>query len=795
MNYSAKLYKTQKIGNFTAKNFKALRKIIIVLYFVIISYYGYTQHIFSGKVIDYFTREPLAGVNIIIDSVRGTISNDKGEFIINLSEGKHSIEFRFLGYKTLKLVVDAREKKYENLVIKLEEESKVLDEIVISAGKFEQKKSDVSVSIEIIKPVQIEDYNILSAENILQKAPGIMIMEKQASIRGGSGFSYGAGSRVMLFFDDLPLLTGASNEAIWDIIPVENISQIEIIKGASSALYGASALNGIVNIKTNNPSGKPFTVIKLSEGSYGTPKDRYKKWWGSKIQNFGSFQFYHSFSKKDFSLSISGNFSNDDGYRENDNYRKSRIYSKIQYNVGRNNNFKVGSNILLMMKEGSNFFLWKDEDTGVYMISPSFRQQFNLKRIIFDPYLLYNKNNVFQSLKTRFYRVRNINNTLQSNTDYSIFTEYRYQRFFEKKLVFSSGILYSRFGAISELYGNTMHKGSSWGIYTQIDKKFNKFSFSAGVRWEKYNLDTFKMFPLPVVRIGINYKIFEYTKFRASFGQGFRYPSIAEKFTQTSVGSLNIFPNPKLSSETGWSAEAGLFQGYKIGKIKGYVDLATFWTQYQNMTEFSFGIYNPDSITLSWNPGSPGYIFNWIGFSASNAENARITGFEGGIFAEADIEKFKFNFNLGYTYMNPITLNTDSAYLATFSDTFSRILKYRVKHQLKSDIDIQFLNLNIGLGLIYFSRIINIDKAFENLSIKVNNVPIVLGDVILPGLRTYRMNHNQGSFIFDFRIGMLIKEKHKLNFIVKNILNTEYMLRPGDVQAPVNYSLLYSLNF
>ena len=64
-------------------------------------------------------------------------------------------------------------------------------------------------------------------------------MDGQANIRGGSGYSYGAGSRVMLLMDDLPILTGDVNEVKWNYLPVEIIGQVEVIKGASSALYGS----------------------------------------------------------------------------------------------------------------------------------------------------------------------------------------------------------------------------------------------------------------------------------------------------------------------------------------------------------------------------------------------------------------------------------------------------------------------------------------------------------------------------------------------------------------------------
>ena len=65
-----------------------------------------------------------------------------------------------------------------------------------------------------------------------------------------------AGSRVLFLIDGNPLLTGNMGQIPWDLIPMENIEEIEIIKGAASAIYGSSALNGVVNIKTKSANQK-----------------------------------------------------------------------------------------------------------------------------------------------------------------------------------------------------------------------------------------------------------------------------------------------------------------------------------------------------------------------------------------------------------------------------------------------------------------------------------------------------------------------------------------------------------
>ena len=120
----------------------------------------------------------------------------------------------------------------------------------------EQKIEEITVSMEVIKPGLIENKNTTDIQTAMDQIPGVNITDGQANIRGGSGWSYGAGTRVLVMVDDMPLISGDAGQVQWKLIATENIHQVEVIKGAASALYGSSALNGIINIRTAFPSQK-----------------------------------------------------------------------------------------------------------------------------------------------------------------------------------------------------------------------------------------------------------------------------------------------------------------------------------------------------------------------------------------------------------------------------------------------------------------------------------------------------------------------------------------------------------
>ncbi|MBK8471735.1 MAG: hypothetical protein IPL33_05850 [Sphingobacteriales bacterium] len=83
----------------------------------------------------------------------------------------------------------------------------------------------------------------------------------------------------------------------------------------------------------------------------------------------------------------------------------------------------------------------------------------------------------------------------------------------------------------------------------------------------------------------------------------------------------------------------------------------------------------------------------------------------------------------------------------------------------------------MGLTFQYYSFMEAIDQAFT---------------ILLPGVADFRNNHNNGDFIIDARLGFNLSQSSQISFLVKNLLNREYMLRPGIIEAPRNFTLRYA---
>ena len=203
----------------------------------------------KGVLMDGDYNEPLIGANVVLNTGTGASTNLEGQYNFSIAPGNYTVNFKYVGYKTItkRITLNDGETKIINLT--LQPSINQLDDVVVSASKYEQKLGEVPVSMAIIKPALIENKATRDAEAIIEQVPGVQVNENQISIRGGSGWSYGAGSRVLVMVDEMPMLAGDANDIKFSAIPMENIAQIEVLKGASSVLYGSSALNGVINIR------------------------------------------------------------------------------------------------------------------------------------------------------------------------------------------------------------------------------------------------------------------------------------------------------------------------------------------------------------------------------------------------------------------------------------------------------------------------------------------------------------------------------------------------------------------
>ena len=392
------------------------------------------------------------------------------------------------------------------------------------------------------------------------------------------------------------------------------------------------------------------------------------------------------------------------------------------------------------------------------------------------------------------------------NTSKSYYSDYQWQKNLKKyNLSFTSGVTNEIIFARAKIFKGRNYRRNH-AIYSQIDKKIGDLNISIGGRYEYFSLnseskhiingDTIDHFAIgsPVFRAGLNYQIGETTFLRSSWGQGYRFPSMAELFVSTNASGIEVYSNPELKPETGWSAEIGIKQNIKIRNWNGSIDIAAFNMRYNDMMEFTFGQWgDPQTMPLYG-----------LGFKSVNIGATQISGLELSFNGQGKITpNIKANIIGGYTYMNPIALNPDEVYTESIGEisingevigpelTYNNsssdpsILKYRYQHIAKIDAEITYFDDYIlGGSVRYNSFMKNIDKVFTDEW---------LNQELIPGINEAREQFKNGDIIFDVRLGYNVDRNSKLSLIVNNVFNREYMSRPADMQPQRTIALQLSI--
>jgi outer membrane receptor protein involved in Fe transport len=798
-------------------------KWISILGFIMTIINGYGQSQFSGQVLDQSTKEGIPGVVIRMGN-EGCVTDVLGNFLLKAStNAQDSIYFNHVSYQAFVCV--ASYLSASGGIVTMVERSEEFNVVVVSAGKFEQKIGEVTVSVEVLNADLVHDKNAITADEAIQQAPGVNIVDGEPQIRSGSGYSFGAGSRVQVLMDDLPILSGDAGRPSWGSLPIENLSQIEIIKGASSVLYGSSALSGVINLRSAYPTDTAKTEITVFHGVYSDPQTDTAKYWEGNLMRSG-VNMLHAQKFGHWDVVFGGSYLGDDGHlgpikAEDGSFQngynpftadryyatnRARANANIRRRSSRVTGLNYGINTNWAVSNSLATLLWENVSSGLYSAYEGSATRTKQLISTVDPFVnYYSSKGGRHALRTRWQSLDNNNDNNQGNFSDVYYGEYQYQKGWDslgiKGLITTMGVVGMYTDARGQLFtgGNVDGKNNATNVaaYLQLDKKFGKKLFlNGGVRYERFTINE-TVSARPVFRAGVNYHLAKYTYARASYGQGYRFPSIAEKFIVTGVGAINILPNPELKPESSSNLEVGLKQGFKLGAFKGFLDLAAFEQQFDQFVEFTFGQWTKPVFS----PGVPipEAIQKSFGFKSVNTGKARIRGAEISVMGEASSGKLKIRALAGYTYTMPVSLTPDFAYGVsqgtppedityerTSSNTTGNILKYRMKHLVRGDVSCTYKSWNIGSSVRYNSHMVNIDSAFEELEAK-------LPGVFNPGINEWREKHTKEDYVFDFRLGYTLKNKHRFSLVVNNVLNREYAIRPLAIEEPRVSVIQYTL--
>jgi iron complex outermembrane receptor protein len=210
--------------------------------------------------------EPVAGATVRADAASAR-TDAAGTATIGLLTGERTITVTKLGFAATTLTLRLRADT--TVAVTLAEAAEELEEIVVSSTRTGQRIEDEPTRVEVLTREEVEEKMLMTPGDIsmmLNETSGLRVQTTSPSLGGANVRVQGLRGRyTQLLSDGLPLYGGQSGALGLLQIPPMDLGQVEVIKGAASALYGSSALGGVVNLISRRPGDEATRELLLNQ--------------------------------------------------------------------------------------------------------------------------------------------------------------------------------------------------------------------------------------------------------------------------------------------------------------------------------------------------------------------------------------------------------------------------------------------------------------------------------------------------------------------------------------------------
>lgn len=666
---------------------KSLLYLLLLAGLFSISVFAQTDGIVTGRVTDANTGDGLPGVNIHIQgSMLGTTSDLDGFYQLDgIPPGDYTLSFSMMGYapyneRHLQIVLDVP----VQLSVELKSNVLASPQVVVTSSRKEQDILESAFSVSAIGPREIQAKAVVNMVDILAYESGVSTIKGQLNIRGTSGYTMGAGTRSLLLLDGVPMLGSAAGNVTWGTVPTSEVDRVEIVKSGGSALYGSSAMGGVVNIITRNAPPKPETRISTKLGVYSHPRVDAWRWRESRGLLYNT-EISHSRTIGDHAAWIRIQKRQDDGFMELNWEEALNISGKLKLNFGNAHSATVFANYL---DDASGLTsIWKSSASPFEAPQGSSKDRtVGIKTMLNGHYNYVHSPDLAIRAKVSGYW--NEWEGFGADPDYSrenrYYEEIQASKNWSESFTSILGFSMQQNGVDAQIFGE--HTSGSIASFFLLEKRLSQFTISGGSRWESYQVDGHRQDEVVTPQAALNWKPTPWLGLRISTGKGFRVPTVAEMFTTARRSIFTVEPNPDLISETSINSEFGLTL---LAGQMGYVDLlkldaAVFRNRFENFIE---PVPNSDAV---------------IHFT--NIADARIQGLEAGLGLSAFSNLV--DYKSAFTVLDPMEINDEGEVIDTLS--------YRHRYHWINSLGIHYWGFDASLEYRYLSRMESVELFQEN---------------------------------------------------------------------------------
>lgn len=490
----------------------------------------------KGKV---YTSEgdPLSNAHVILnDGSYATYTNDLGMYdFTSLPEGSYSIKITSIGFEDFKDVLQLTQP--EVFDVRLEPKIYSNEVAVVTATRTKQLIEDVSIPVSVITADEVEAAGANTVLDILVEQPGISLSPNESSSIQIQGFE---SDYTLVLIDGQPVVGRTRGALDLSRVNVNNVQQVELVKGPSSALWGSDAFAGVINIITKK-NKDPFSVSAFSEyGSrktYNTGINLGITQEKLSLQAGGSLNGSNGFDLKDGSFGNNQNPYTNYALNGSAHYTFSEfISSRATYRFSKNE----FSGPTLATVQGQEIEIdedgWQDEQSLVL--------ETNLKPFERFDMTLTGYATRYEDYSTTLFTDPNepdiITNNKQGFNRIEVQNNYAWMS--DQITTFGAGLT-SEFVQAERYSGKRTQNGSFLYLQHQYFKG-DKFNVTGGARLDNHS--TYDSYLSP--KLSAQYSPFDRFTIRASVGRGFKAPDFRTLYLNFDnagsgyrvIGTLNI---------------------------------------------------------------------------------------------------------------------------------------------------------------------------------------------------------------------------------------------------------------
>ncbi|HYT03612.1 MAG TPA: TonB-dependent receptor [Gemmatimonadales bacterium] len=694
---------------------------------------------------------------VVRDTRLGSVTDETGRYrIAGVPPGRVVLRVSRLGYFSSAdtLTVSAGDSLLVDFTLRA---GAIFHEpVVVTAAKRSQLLDQAVTSVAVVSDAEITRRAVSTVDEAVNKAPGVLFLNGQVNIRGSSGFVEGIGSRVLLLVDGVPANQGDRGGIDWDMLPLDDVDRVEVVKGAGSSLYGSAAFGGVVNLITRDIPVGWHGRVRATAGGYANPPE--DVWtFRDYTAGLGGLDVTGSYGTEVLRgrLTLGGRHS--DGYRQQDNSDQWETAGKAEWHPAPDTRVTASGSWTSHQYEvadpwcerghcddlGLAFqpFLIDTANLGAYTRSDKGYLAATLER---TPSARFTWQARGSWLRTHFTDLH------PGPDDFGVANRFGAELRGEVHTVRDGVVTVGTEGSYSDVTSNIFtgvttatsdtvrsHDQSEFAAYGEGEQQMGPVRLTAGTRMDFISLDGGAVSGVVSPRIGAVLPTRAGT-WRASAGRGFRAPSLAELFVSTQAFGYRVVPNPDLKPETAWSFELGNAAG--LGS-RARLDAALFWTEARRLIE---PVFTRDSA------GNPVIQFQ-------NVARARLRGLDLSLVAMP----FSWNLttSLSYTFLHARDLVIDS------------VLAFRPKHLATLGADYTWRSVSLGADVRLVSRIERIELAGP-----YSGDPRVTAKVV-----DVRASWERGSV--------------SARLLVSNLLNYIYSLTPGTLEPVRTVSVIFAWKY